>query len=429
MSHRVKLLTFNTWGLKFVSKLRRERLQQIALKLAEEQKHYDVIALQEIWVAEDWDFIIDHCAEFFPYNRIFFSGIIAGPGLAILSKIPIESTFLYRFPINGRPSAFWRGDWYVGKSVAVTLLSPVEEGSFPIAILNSHMHAPYALTGDAAYECHRSCQAWDFSKLTKLLSKAGYAVVIVGDLNSRPGSLPHKFLTLETTLVDSWEQLYGVQDLNYIKTLPPDLQIEIGGTTCDSLLNTWRADRKPDEACRLDYALVDASKLKTVSARVAFIDEIPNIGSYSDHFAYSCELEVLKSDSQGELSSLNRATVDRVEYHNEMLNLLREYKKVCEWQKTWRGIHFFISVLLVIIIHIAVSFTADRASWSSVFWVFASTAIGITGTIDGLIALLYGRSEARALEEVRLEVIDNKRNIEALMDEGSTGSKSTNAVE
>ncbi|KAH3681883.1 hypothetical protein WICPIJ_007189 [Wickerhamomyces pijperi] len=402
---RVRLLTFNTWGLKFVSKERKARLQAIAKRIHDSHMEYDVIALQEVWVNEDWEFIERLTAEYFPYRRRFFAGIISGPGLAILSKIPIEETFLYRFPINGRPSAFWRGDWYVGKSIAVTLLKPLSSDSPPLAILNSHMHAPYALEGDAAYDCHRACQSWDFSKISRLLSRAGYAVVITGDLNSRPGSLPHKFLTLETGLVDSWEQLHGVQDLNYIKSLPAQLQIEIGGTTCDSLLNTWRQDRLPTEACRLDYALVDGNRLQTVNAGVSFTENIPNIGSYSDHFAYQCELEVLPVNPARGTAARHDDTV-RLQYLSEMLSLIDEYKKTSLWQRQWRLSHFWISVVLIVAMIICTTFTSNIAGWSSIFWVIAVFAVSVTGLIDGLIGFLFGWKEWRALEEVRLEIED-----------------------
>lgn len=404
----IRLLTFNCWGLRLVSKRRRERLEAIAEKIAAEEAHYDVVALQEVWCHEDWELIDRVCASAFKYRRKFYAGIIAGPGLAVLSKIPIESTFLYRFPINGRPSAFWRGDWFVGKSVAVTLLRPARAGGVPVAVLNSHMHAPYALTGDAAYECHRACQAWDFSKLAKLLKRAGYAVIIVGDLNSRPGSLPHKFLTLETGLVDSWEQLNGPQNLQEIMHMSAIDQIQIAGTTCDSTLNTWRQHRDPTEACRLDYALIDPTRLQTVAANVVFTEKVNGV-SFSDHFAYCCELQVLDPTTSTTTSTTQtEPTNTDKEYYNQMLDLLASYERVSHWQQNWRLTHFFLSVLLIIAIHIIVTFTAERASWSSVFWVFAAVAIAVTGTINGLIGYLFVNSELRALQEVRLEVLDSK---------------------
>ncbi|SCU96643.1 LADA_0H01992g1_1 [Lachancea dasiensis] len=429
----IRFLTFNTWGLKYVSKFRKQRLRAIAEKLGGQstalpihglsEKHsgsseYDVVALQEIWCKSDWDYIEQKCQHRYPYRRLYYSGILAGPGLAILSKIPIESTFLYRFPINGRPSAFFRGDWYVGKSVAVTLLRPVTKNGYPLAILNSHMHAPYAASGDAAYYCHRSCQAWDLSKLANLYKLAGYAVVIVGDLNSKPGTLPHKFLTRETGFMDSWEQLHGEQDLSQIARMDPLQQIEYGGTTCDSILNTWRSMREPGEACRLDYALIDASRLQTVFASLKFTERIPEIGSFSDHFAYNCTLR-LRDREPGLVTEeeTDRGMIsERLQNYDEMLSVLENYEKVAKWQRAWRGTHFWLTVVCIVVVHVAITFTANRAGWSSVFWVFFLTVITVTGLIDGLISFLFGRSELRALEEVSREVKDAKLHGYRLLD-------------
>lgn len=433
----IKLLTFNTWGLKYVSKHRKERLKAIADRISGEKhplyllssdtqkedvstedddlEDYDIIALQEIWCQEDWDYILKKCKSRFPYSRWFSSGIIAGPGLAILSKIPIESTFLYRFPINGRPSAFWRGDWYVGKSISITVLRPIN--NLPqIVILNSHMHAPYSLNGDAAYYCHRSCQAWDFSKIANIYKRAGYAVVIVGDLNSKPGSLPHKFLTHETGLVDSWEQLYGVQDCNYIAKLSPKEQIEYGGITCDSKLNTWRSDRALEEACRLDYALIDPLKLKTVSAQVKFTEKIPNIGSFSDHFAYSCTLQVLPHDSQI-YDNFHDCTqlLEKVSNYDEMIQVLNVYMKTAKRQKLWRGFHFWLAVLVLIIMVCTITSISNVAGWTSVIWILVAIIIVLTGLIDGLISFLFGNKEIRALKEVTKQVHDSRRNIKSIL--------------
>ncbi|SCV03064.1 LANO_0G01926g1_1 [Lachancea nothofagi CBS 11611] len=433
-SRDIKFLTFNTWGLKHVSKFRKERLKAIAEKLGGKSSalplhglsavhsgtdDYDVVALQEIWCKSDWDYIERKCQHKYPYRRLFYSGILTGPGLAILSKIPIESTFLYRFPINGRPSAFFRGDWYVGKSLSVTLLRPATKDGYPLAILNSHMHAPYAASGDAAYYCHRSCQAWDLSKMANLYKLAGYAVVIVGDLNSKPGTLPHKFLTKETGFVDSWEQLHGEQDLAHISKLEPLRQIEYGGTTCDSIMNTWRSMRRPDEACRLDYALIDPSRLETVQACVKFTERIPEIGSFSDHFAYNCTLRLRPKDLNSHTNEENarESILERMANYEEMAKVIENYKRVANWQKVWRGTHFWLTILGIIAVHIVITFTSNRAGWSSVFWVFFVTIITAAGLINGLIAFLFGRSELRALEEVSMEVQDAKRHACRLLDD------------
>ncbi|AET37333.1 inositol phosphosphingolipid phospholipase Ecym_1075 [Eremothecium cymbalariae DBVPG len=438
----VKLLTFNTWGLKYISKFRQERLCAIADKLAgydnflqlvdyrdisdnnyqsdEDPDDYDIVALQEVWCKGDWDYIVDRCKGKYPYYRWFMSGMIAGPGLAILSKIPIESTFLYRFPINGRPSAFWRGDWYVGKSISITLLKPTSPNVAPICVMNSHMHAPYALEGDDSYECHRTCQAWDFSRLATIYRKSGYVVIVVGDLNSRPGSLPYKLLTKESGLVDSWEQLHGPQDLQYISRLLPMDQIKYGGVTCDSTLNTWRADKGPQDACRLDYALIDPTRLQVIKACVKFTERIPNVGSFSDHFGYSCTFKILPTTENKPSETLTRnELLARISIYENILQLIYTYMSTAKWQQVWRAGHFWVSVTVLIITTVVATVTSMIVGWAAIFWVLFAILITGSGLMDGLISFLFGNSEIRALEEVGQEVRDSKRTMQSALDDSS----------
>lgn len=402
-----KLLTFNTWGLKYVSKFRQERLVAIADRLAApsqapDQSDYDVVALQEIWTSQDWEYIDKTCAQKYPFRRWFSSGIIAGPGLAVLSKFPIEKSFLYRFPVNGRPSAFFRGDWYVGKSLAVTILH-LGNGD-TLALLNSHMHAPYALSGDAAYDCHRACQAWDIAMLVNDLKMAGHAVVLVGDLNSRPGSLPFNIFEKEAGLNDSWEILNGKTNLELVKSMEPWEQIIRAATTCDSILNTWRSNRRPDEACRLDYALIDKARLKPVSASVEFTDKVPGIGSYSDHFAYSTTLKFVKENHP------EVPVKDRMDVYRDLKNLVLNYMSTTLlWQRSWRMWHFIASFVLAIVFLPIIVVVSYRAPWASILFYFFGALILTTGTVNGLISLLFGRYELRNLQEVVLEIEDRSK--------------------
>lgn len=396
-----KLLTFNTWGLKYVSKFRKERLTAIADRLSREGD-YDIVALQEIWTKEDWEYIDSVCAHVYPFRRWFSSGILSGPGLAVLSKYPIKKTFLYRFPINGRPSAFFRGDWYVGKSVAVSWLQ-LDDGS-TIALLNSHMHAPYSKFGDAAYDTHRACQAWEIATIVDELKSAGHAVILVGDLNSRPGSLQYNILEKEAGLTDSWELIHGKTDLELVKTMDPWEQIIRAGTTCDSILNTWRASRRPDEACRLDYALVDSSRLKPLQAGVEFTEQIPGIGSYSDHFAYSAvfSLRKLEKGTEKSISVQELAPV-----YEELRSLVQDYiMTTLEWQRSWRLWHFVISMVISIAFLPVIIVVSYRAPWASILFYFFGCIVFATGLINGMISFLFGRYELRNLREVILEVND-----------------------
>lgn len=449
----IKLLTFNAWGLRLISKFRNERLKALGDILADpisDDEDYDIVALQEVWTEEDWAYIDNMCKQRYPYRRHFKLGIIAGPGLALLSKIPIEETFLYRFPINGRPLAVFRGDWYVGKSIAVTLLKPVTPNSTPIALLNSHMHAPYSLEGDALYSCHRACQAWDFAKYVRMLRKAGYAVIQVGDLNSQPGTLPHRLFTVEGGLDDLWElchpEKYSRSD---IATMTPIDQIRKAGITCDSVLNTWRINRPIEDACRLDYAFVDSSYITPIRAEVRFIDPIPELNcSLSDHFAYFVELDIadydanvvrrVRSDSYGAARAIRarkgssasntfpststtkddefRDLKARVLVYRDLLTEISKYRRyTIPYQLLWRKHHFFSLIAIVVGLHFVVTLSAVRSDpIAAGFTMLVSLLVGVLGIINGLIWGLGIRAELRALQEVQQQVKDK---VNAIKDE------------
>ncbi|WPK26230.1 hypothetical protein PUMCH_003579 [Australozyma saopauloensis] len=403
MDSSVKLLTLNCWGLKYLSKFREERLQAIGNQISEAQ--HDIVALQEVWVEKDWQYISTVCERAYPYRRRFRAGVIAGPGLCILLKYPIESTFLYRFPINGRPSAFFRGDWYVGKSIAVTIIDTGLPNASKLAVLNSHMHAPYSLTGDAAYLTHRTCQAWDMAKFHSLLRQGGYAVIQVGDLNSEPESLPYRIFTQEGGLVDSWDALYGsnMTTNELIALMPPLEQIEIGGITCDSQHNTWRANRELHEAKRLDFALFDQAKLQPVQAKVVFTEMLPApySCSYSDHFGYSVEFKFNTIEKEAERPP---APID---LYADIIQELDTYQATTiPFQFTWRALYFFISLALVVGIQVGIGFTTGQPAWISVVCSIVGLLLAISGTINGLMCIISIPSEKSGLDEVKLEVLD-----------------------
>ena len=101
--------------------------------------------------------------------------------------------------MNGRPTAFWRGDWYVGKGVASALIR--HSSAQLIEVFNTHvptpvfmglwrltvqLHAPYG-HGEDTYLCHRTAQAWDIAKLLRASSQRGTVAIAVPS-NSLPFS-------------------------------------------------------------------------------------------------------------------------------------------------------------------------------------------------------------------------------------------------
>lgn len=113
----INVITLNCWGLKYLAKFRRERLAEIGKRIAAADPIPQIVGLQECWTQEDYQSIRQSTKHILPFGKFYHSGIFGG-GLAILSKWPIEQSSMWRYPLNGRPTAFFRGDWFVGKGVA-----------------------------------------------------------------------------------------------------------------------------------------------------------------------------------------------------------------------------------------------------------------------------------------------------------------------
>lgn len=117
----IRVISYNCWGLKAISKHRKARLSEIGTQLSQSSPTPEIVGLQECWTQEDYHEIHTRTKHILPHSKFFHSGIF-GSGLVILSKWPIVETRMYRYPLNGRPAAFFRGDWYVGKGVACASL-------------------------------------------------------------------------------------------------------------------------------------------------------------------------------------------------------------------------------------------------------------------------------------------------------------------
>lgn len=113
----INVISLNCWGLKYISALRNERLGEIGARIAAADPSPQIVGLQECWTLEDYQAIRAKTKPILPYGKFYHSGIFGG-GLVILSKWPIEESSMFRYPLNGRPTAFYRGDWFVGKGVA-----------------------------------------------------------------------------------------------------------------------------------------------------------------------------------------------------------------------------------------------------------------------------------------------------------------------
>ncbi|KAA8917410.1 hypothetical protein TRICI_000433 [Trichomonascus ciferrii] len=395
----VRVLSFNCWGLKHVSKFRENRLKGIGDQLHARGDDYDIVALQEVWVEADFEYIRDRIHGHLPYAKYYYSGIISGPGLAIFSRWPILSAEVHRFALNGRPSAFFRGDWFVGKSVVSAIINhPVQK----IEVLNAHLHAPYG-KGDAAYTCHRTEQAWEMARMARRAIDCGHFVLAMGDLNSVPDSLTYRLFQTVGGLSDSWLDRHGTCT-QQMEDLSLDDQLALAGVTCDSQLNTWRENRRLNEAKRLDYIFYDNRRANVINSEVTFTEKLTAVGSMSDHFALSSTFSLVPETVTDK--PRYDSSEEYVRLCDDILTLILEYKPTSHYQSLYRNIHFWLSVLLLVGILISVFWgAADNRPYVAFVFIFFTILITATGLTDGYIGFLFGRNEKRALKEFETEVI------------------------
>ncbi|KAK7203570.1 Endonuclease/exonuclease/phosphatase [Myxozyma melibiosi] len=401
-----RLLTLNCWGLKMVSKFREERMRYIANTLANTE--VDIAALQECWVESDFLYMRQKCQHRFPYSKFFYSGIIAGPGLVVFSRFPIESVSMTPYTINGRPSAFFRGDWFVGKGVASAIIRHPASG-VAIELFNTHMHAPYG-PGDASYVCHRTSQAWQLARQIRAAVERGHLAIAVGDFNSKPDSLTYSLLTKRAGLQDSWTTVHGdSREAIKPESLSPAEQIETLGVTCDSKLNTWREFCDISKAQRLDYIFHEPHLSTVKNIEVAFVDRVPGLNvSASDHFGVISTIKVLPMAAHKLETGLEQVSESRkriglpASSYEQILDTIHDYLPTAHAQKYYRTLHFFVSIGALVALHIGI-FWVDKG-WGGFIMMLAATAIGITGVVDGMMGYLFGRNELRALQQFEDEV-------------------------
>ncbi|KAK4153397.1 Endonuclease/exonuclease/phosphatase [Chaetomidium leptoderma] len=328
----INVVTLNCWGLKYISKLRRERLTEIGRQLAIASPQPHIVALQECFTQEDYHSIRRQTRFILPYAK-FYHGAAFGAGLAILSRWPIEESTMYRYPLNGRPTAFWRGDWYVGKGVACAKIRYGPAAKQVVEVFNTHTHSPYeGGRPDDSYLCHRTAQAWEMAKLLRGAAERGHLVLAMGDFNMIPMSPEHQLVTTLAPVRDVWRVLHPdssvgpahhpAEEARRRPVPTAEFNIQENGAASDGPTNTWRwtkAQQKrlgpgklpvpvspdtPDPlGKRLDYIFAGSGDIDALGggwvvkqARVGMMMRHPELGcSLSDHFAVEATLTFFPS--------------------------------------------------------------------------------------------------------------------------------------
>ncbi|KAG9546972.1 inositol phosphosphingolipid phospholipase C, partial [Aureobasidium melanogenum] len=430
----IRVFTLNCWGLKFISKYRHERLVEIGNHLARLSPAPEIVGLQECWTQKDFNAIRERTKHILPYGKFYWSGIFGG-GLAILSKWPIEESTMVKYPLNGRPAAFYRGDWYVGKGVACARIRLGPGKKDVVEVFTTHLHAPYEAEPNDSYICHRTAQAWEIAKLMRGAAERGHLVLGLGDFNMIPLSLAHRLIEAHSPVKDVWRVLHpnsaigaATHEAEKARGVPvpsSDECLKEHGTTCDNRYNTWRwnkGDKKkllekredtpvdgsqPDtKAKRLDYIFFGgdaegpASQWSIDSVNVGCTERHPELlCSLSDHFS----VETTLTRSSNPKNTLPTSTTFLpVETYDQILAMVHKYELRERKQRRYRLYHFGAELLIAVGCLIAVWWSPRNFV---AFLLMLLSTLGLSaGVIDGLMGGLFVGSELRALREFEWEI-------------------------
>ena len=450
----LNVISYNCLGLKYISHYRRERLAEIGRKLALTSPVPEIVGLQECWTQEDYQSIRKQTEHILPYGKYYYSGIFGG-GLAILSKWPIEESSMVRYPLNGRPTAFFRGDWFVGKGVACARITLGPRPEDVVEVFCTHLHAPYESEPNDSYLCHRTAQAWEIAKLMRGAAERGHLVLGLGDFNMVPLSFAHQLITGYASVQDAWRVLHphssigpANDDLERKRGLEiptAGVNLSENGATCDGVLNTWRWSKEQQKrqykgeniivhdttqdprAKRLDYIFIGDSdyphsrsnnKWHVQDIKVGMTERHPSIGcSLSDHFSVEATLSRGKTpaglpispDRTGsESSTTQHVDIDSlsIPIYDIILSMIEAYTLRERHQRHFRLSNFGISIIVAIGCFTAI-WWSPRPFVAFLLVLLSTLGFG-AGVVDGLIGGLFIGSELRALKEFEWEIQNAK---------------------
>ncbi|KAK5705543.1 phospholipase C type enzyme [Elasticomyces elasticus] len=427
----LRVISLNCWGLKFISKHRHERLVEIGHQLAKASPEPCIVGLQECWTQQDYLAIRELTKHILPHGKFYWSGIFGG-GLAILSKWPIEESTMYRYPLNGRPAAFYRGDWYVGKGVACARIRIGPARKDVVEVFNTHLHAPYEGEPNDSYICHRTAQAWEIAKMMKHAAERGHMVLGLGDFNMVPLSLAHRLIEAHAPVRDIWRIVKPDSAIGSAQSaaekargreVPSSEECLIEhGTTCDHRFNTWRWDKQTRKnldrgkdtevdptvadprARRLDYvffASQDGQRWEVENVEVGMTMRHPTLRcSLSDHF--SIETTLVRQQTSEPAKETTMTKYLPIETYDDILGMIAKYNIRERKQRRLRLTHFGIEIGASIGCFIAVWWSPHNFV---AFLLMLLSTLGLSaGVLDGLMGGLFVGSEIRALKEFEYEI-------------------------
>lgn len=181
--------SYNVWNLPVITPHRAARIDEIARRLGELDA--DVVALQELWVADDAARIADVLgAAGLIHAHYFGPDEGRGSGLFIASRHRIADVRFDAFRVGTTPFIPWHLDWLSRKGVGIVR---IETPAGPVDVANTHLHASYRIGDYGFVQLSQALQIHDFIGALAPSSELP-PLLLVGDLNVVPSSLPHQAL-------------------------------------------------------------------------------------------------------------------------------------------------------------------------------------------------------------------------------------------
>ncbi len=175
---RLRVVTWNVWGLLWLTPRRAERLQVVAREV--EALKPDIVAFQEAYVGADREGLIAALRGVgLEHARYFASGLV-GSGLLLVSRFPMESEGFIRYASNGYPHALTHGDWWAGKGLSLSVVR-LPNGT-RLYLADTHLHARYGLE---MYHATQLAQAGQLLPWVQRVKATGWPALWMGDWNSR----------------------------------------------------------------------------------------------------------------------------------------------------------------------------------------------------------------------------------------------------
>ncbi|XP_058818342.1 putative neutral sphingomyelinase isoform X2 [Topomyia yanbarensis] len=280
MALELSILTLNIWGIPYISKDRKVRVNAIGDVLS--SGNYDVVSLQEVWSDGDYQYLKNRVEGVLPFAHYFYSGVV-GSGLAVFSKYPIVSAFFHAWSVNGYVHRIQHGDWFGGKGVGLARISV--NGQL-VHLYAAHLHAEYDRNFDD-YMSHRVIQAYDTAQFVESTRGSAVVQILAGDLNTEPGDLAYRVIRTNAKLTDSYDRDSHSSDL-------------LG--TNEIARNSYtdpEAAKKSPQGKRIDYIMyrfADQYEGHRLEHRLPLPERIPGKDmSYSDHEAVYAKIILKKA--------------------------------------------------------------------------------------------------------------------------------------